>query len=144
MNPGTSILMAKVLATYAADGNRSLWSCDSFRGLPAEDNDMMRIANDTVAHGNIIGQGLDQLQGVQGQFASSRHVFECNIKAHGLEEQLKRGKIKILEGFFIDTLPTAPISKISFLRSDGDIFVSTWQAFVHLYSKVTIGVNPNY
>ena len=99
MNPGTSILMAKVLATYAADGNRSLWSCDSFKGLPAEDNDMMQIANDTVAHDNIIGEVLEQQQSFQGQFAASSNVSERNIRADGLD-QLKRGKIKILEGLF--------------------------------------------
>ena len=94
-----SIFMSKVLATCAADGNRSLWSCDSFKGLPAEDNDMMRIANDTVAHDNIIGEVLEKQQSFQGQFAASSNVSERNIRADGLE-QLKRGKIKILEGLF--------------------------------------------
>merc|ERR1712194_27518 len=55
---------------------------------------------------------------------------------NGLE---KAERIKILEGFFIYTLPTAPIKEIAFLRLDGDIFVSTKQPLDILYEKLSDG-----
>ena len=37
-----------------------------------------------------------------------------------------------LKGFFADTLPTAPISKLALLRLDGDLYASTRDALVRI------------
>jgi hypothetical protein len=34
-------------------------------------------------------------------------------------------RLRVLEGWFNETLPKAPIEKIAFLRLDGDIYTST-------------------
>jgi O-methyltransferase/8-demethyl-8-(2,3-dimethoxy-alpha-L-rhamnosyl)tetracenomycin-C 4'-O-methyltransferase len=44
-----------------------------------------------------------------------------------------------LEGWFKDTLPTAPIDNIAVLRLDGDMYESTIQALEALYPKVSDG-----
>jgi O-methyltransferase len=45
--------------------------------------------------------------------------------------------VKFLAGWFKDTLPSAPIKKVSVLRLDGDMYESTMDALVALYKKVT-------
>lgn len=44
-----------------------------------------------------------------------------------------------LQGFFSDTLPTAPVKQIAVLRCDGDTFESTWDALTACYNKVSRG-----
>ena len=36
-------------------------------------------------------------------------------------------------------MPTAPISSLSLLRLDGDMYESTWDALIHLYPKLSVG-----
>jgi hypothetical protein len=43
-------------------------------------------------------------------------------------------RVRIYQGFFNDTCPTAPVDAISFLRLDGDLFASTWDALVTMYT----------
>ena len=47
--------------------------------------------------------------------------------------------IVISKGWFNDTCRQSPVKRISFLRLDGDIFVSTWDALTALYDRVVPG-----
>jgi O-methyltransferase len=47
--------------------------------------------------------------------------------------------VVFLKGWFRDTLPTAPIEKVSILRLDGDLYESTMDSLVSLYPKVASG-----
>jgi O-methyltransferase len=47
--------------------------------------------------------------------------------------------VVFLKGWFRDTLPTAPIEKVSILRLDGDLYESTMDSLVSLYPKVSSG-----
>eukprot|EP00661_Eupelagonemidae_sp_cell13_P004915 gene4915-1527_t len=58
------------------------------------------------------------------------------LRRHGLHDS---GTVRILHGWFNETLPGAPVERISLLRLDGDIFVSTWQALDALYARVVPG-----
>ena len=44
-----------------------------------------------------------------------------------------------LKGFFSDTLPKAPIQKLSILRVDADLYQSTMDVLRSLYSKLSSG-----
>ncbi|KAF0193106.1 MAG: O-methyltransferase [Gammaproteobacteria bacterium] len=44
-----------------------------------------------------------------------------------------------LEGWFKDTLPVAPIEKLSVIRLDGDMYSSTMEAIEILYPKLSSG-----
>jgi O-methyltransferase/demethyldecarbamoylnovobiocin O-methyltransferase/8-demethyl-8-(2,3-dimethoxy-alpha-L-rhamnosyl)tetracenomycin-C 4'-O-methyltransferase len=44
-----------------------------------------------------------------------------------------------LKGWFKDTLPSAPIEKLSILRLDGDLYESTMTALQSLYPKLSLG-----
>lgn len=46
-------------------------------------------------------------------------------------------RLNILKGWFNETLPVAPINRISLLRLDGDLYTSTRDALQALYHKVT-------
>jgi hypothetical protein len=48
-------------------------------------------------------------------------------------------QVRFLEGWFKDTLPTAPIGQIAVLRLDGDMYESTIQALEALYERVSPG-----
>ena len=44
-----------------------------------------------------------------------------------------------LEGWFSDSLPAAPIERLSVLRLDGDMYGSTMDSLTNLYAKVSSG-----
>lgn len=48
-------------------------------------------------------------------------------------------KIGILAGWFKDTLPVAPIEKVSFLRCDADMYSSTLECLSTMYPKLSMG-----
>ena len=58
-----------------------------------------------------------------------------NFRRYGLLDD----QVRFLRGWFGDMLPTAPISAISVLRLDGDMYVSTMDAPQALYHKVSEG-----
>jgi len=74
--------------------------------------------------------------GSPGDFTASTEVFIGNLQKWGVWDE---SKIKILKGWFINSLPPANIKKISFLRLDGDLYESTRDPLNILYSKVTKG-----
>ena len=45
----------------------------------------------------------------------------------------------ITKGWFKDTLHVSKVSKIAFLRLDGDLFESTWDAISALYDRLIPG-----
>ena len=48
------------------------------------------------------------------------------------------GAIHYVEGFFADTLP-GPVRRLSILRCDSDLYVSTLETLERLYPKLSVG-----
>jgi O-methyltransferase len=48
-------------------------------------------------------------------------------------------QVRFIEGYFEDTLPTAPVEQLAVLRVDGDMNGSTMAALESLYDKVSPG-----
>ena len=67
--------------------------------------------------------------------AVSLEEVQNNFKKYGLLDE----QVKFLKGFFIDTLPKAPIERISVLRVDGDLYESVTQTLQYMYPKVSVG-----
>lgn len=74
------------------------------------------------------------------------HYLDENLKVslETVKENFKKfncldDKVIFLKGWFKDTLPNAPIDKISILRLDGDMYESTIDALKNLYHKLSIG-----
>ena len=68
-----------------------------------------------------------------GLLAVSVESVRDNFARYGLLDD----QVVFLKGWFRDTLPTAPIEKVSILRLDGDLYESTMDSLVSLYPKVS-------
>jgi O-methyltransferase len=107
---GACIFMRAVLEAHGV-ADRSVWVADSFEGLP-----------------------LPQLPPERRMIAPLEMVQD-NFRRYGLLD----GQVKFLKGWFKDTLPKAPISRLAVLRVDADLYESTLQALEYLYPKVSRG-----
>ena len=53
--------------------------------------------------------------------------------------QLWSDRVRLVEGLFVDTLPSLPIASLAILRLDGDLFSSTLDILKPLYPKLSPG-----
>jgi O-methyltransferase len=118
---GASIFMRAVLKAHG-DCHRRVWCADSFKGLPKPDKDL---------HPYDAQDALWQ----QPELAVSLEEVKSNFERYELLDD----QVKFLPGWFQDTLPTAPVQKISVLRLDGDLYESTMVALQSLYPKLSVG-----
>jgi len=65
----------------------------------------------------------------------SLEQVKANFARYGLLDE----QVRFLEGWFKDTLPTAPIEQLAILRLDGDMYSSTTDALQSLYAKLSPG-----
>jgi O-methyltransferase len=118
---GSVILMRATLAAYQ-ETKRIVWVADSFQGLPPPDPG--RYPADA---------GIDLHR--YTELAVSADEVRANFARYGLLDD----QVRFLEGWFRDTLPTAPIERLGLLRLDGDMYESTWDALDNLYPKLSPG-----
>lgn len=118
---GATIFMRAILKAYQAK-DRRVWVADSFAGLPRPDVEQYPL---DVFSDHYMNSYL----------SVSLKTVQNNFQRYGLLDD----QVVFLEGWFKDTLPTAPIEKIALLRLDGDLYESTMDALVHLYDKVSVG-----
>lgn len=111
-----AVIMLKILRDFDRCG-RKLWVFDSFEGLPIPSRE-------------------DRTQGQPGQFNVTLDKFTQNLVSQGVYDMQK---LVVTKGWFKDTLPASQVSQIAFLRLDGDLFESTWDAVVALYDRVVPG-----
>jgi hypothetical protein len=118
---GASIFMRAALDAFG-DSTRKIWCADSFEGLPAPDLDRYpQDAGVTWHTHSVLAVSLEQVK--------------ANFAKYGLLDS----RVIFLKGWFKDTLPAAPIERISILRLDGDMYASTMDALNALYTKVSPG-----
>ena len=96
---------------------RRVWVADSFSGLPNPD-----------ATFNSFGWK-------EGEMAVPLEEVRSNFARYGLLDD----RVIFLKGFFRDTLPKAPISALSVLRADADLYESTLDVLNSLYPKLLVG-----
>lgn len=118
---GACILMRGVLAAHGIL-DRVVWVADSFRGLPKPD--AARYPKDA-------GDSHHQ----HTHLAIPRREVESNFASYGLLD----GQVRFLEGWFRDTMPSAPISSLAVLRLDGDMYQSTIEVLAAMYPKLSKG-----
>lgn len=118
---GASIFVKGVLRAHG-DVVRHVWLADSFRGLPPADPD--RFPKDK-------GWNLAKFE----ELAISRQTVENNFRAYDLLDE----RVHFLEGWFKDTMPSAPVDRLAVLRLDGDLYESTIQVLEPLYPKLSDG-----
>lgn len=118
---GATVFMRALLKQYDVK-NRVVWVADSFEGLP-KPNPRKYSADRGDKHFK------------NKELSISLDVVKNNFKKYDLLDD----QVKFLKGWFKDTLPNAPIEKLSILRLDGDMYESTMDALTHLYPKLSIG-----
>lgn len=119
---GACIFMRGFLKVHGIT-DRTVWLADSFQGVPPVNEliypeDKVFISLHTLDYFRV---SLDQVQN--------------NFQKYDLLDD----HVQFLKGWFKDTLPTAPIQKISILRLDGDLYESTMDSLTNLYEKVSKG-----
>jgi hypothetical protein len=123
---GTTIFMRAILKAYGVT-NRRVWVADSFQGLPEPDEE--RHPEEAHAHKSKIM--TDEYK----HFAVSAEDVRANFRRYDLLDE----QVRFLEGWFKDTLPTAPVEKLAVIRLDGDYYDSTMDALTSLYPKLSPG-----
>ena len=61
------------------------------------------------------------------------------VRSHFAAYGLLDDQVQFLEGFFSDTLPTAPVDQLALIRLDGDLYESTMDILNPLYPKLSKG-----
>ena len=119
---GAAIFMRAVLKALG-DTERTVWLADSFEGLPPPSPDLYPADKGADFHlsNDVLGVSLEE------------------VKANFARYELLDDRVRFLKGWFKDTLPNAPIEKLSVLRLDGDLYESTMTALESLYPKLSIG-----
>jgi O-methyltransferase len=119
---GGSCIFVKALFRHYGAGDRVVWCCDSFAGLPTPTSQDLSI--------DPVSDFSDRTFMV-----ASQDQVALNFKRFGLLDQ----NVRFVKGWFSETLPTAPIDKIAVLRMDGDLYESTMDALTNLYHKISVG-----
>lgn len=119
---GAGIFMAGALQALGAQGRR-IWLADSFQGLPKPSG---------AYESDVLGTPFWKFQ----ELAVTEEEVTENFKKYGL---WRPECIRILRGWFRDSLPTAPVEKLALLRLDGDMYESTIVALEALYPKLESG-----
>lgn len=117
---GATIFMRGLLAAYGVK-DRAVWVADSFEGVPAPSYPQdkgMRLDKSVLP---VLAVSLEKV----------KRLFD--------RYDLLDDQVRFLSGWFKDTLPNAPIERLSLLRLDGDLYESTMDALNALYDKVAVG-----
>lgn len=118
---GATIFMRGILKAYGVT-DRQVWVADSFEGLPR--GDLKRYPKESTYDFHEFKE-----------LAVSLDDVRRNFERYGLLDD----QVRFLKGWFRDTLPTAPIKKLALMRLDGDMYESTMDGLVNLYSKLSSG-----
>lgn len=117
---GATVFMRGVLAARGVH-DRTVWVADSFAGLP--------VPSDPHDAGHDFSATRFPI------LAISRAEVEDLFRRYDLLDE----RVRFLEGWFKDTLPSAPISKLALMRLDGDLYESTMDALRALYARLAPG-----
>jgi O-methyltransferase len=117
---GASLLMRGFLAAHNIT-DRKVWVADSFVGMPVPSH--------------LADAGYDFSAAEAPVLAVSRDQVEDLFRRYDLLDN----QVGFLEGWFSDTLPSAPIDQLALIRLDGDLYESTMDALTALYEKLSPG-----
>jgi hypothetical protein len=119
---GACIFMRAALRAHGVK-DRRVWVVDSFEGMPdvSAEGDTDDAQLKLHLYNDVLGVSLDQVR--------------RNFDKYGLLDD----QVEFLQGWFADTLPTAPIDRVAVLRLDGDLYSSTMDSLTNLYPKVSPG-----
>ena len=118
----------------ASPSARPLWACDSFQGLPCSQSEdaggcvALPRQSDGVPRRAAGGRRRGWL------VVAPRATVERALRAERLEQH-----VRIVPGWFHESLPPAGLRSIGFLRMDGDTYNGTYEGLRRLYPLVVVG-----
>jgi hypothetical protein len=118
---GVVILMRAILEAYD-ERDRLVFAADSFRGVPPPN-----LASYPADEGSELHTAK--------ALAVPREDVERNFELYGLLDD----RVRFLEGWFADTLPTVKDRTWAIVRLDGDLYESTMDALTNLYPGLAVG-----
>lgn len=116
---GSLAMLALSNQKFAFQPRRSIWSFDTFDGIPAP------TKNDP---------DYEKAKRYTGEFKGSIEEVSSLIRTLGAFDS-----VRLVKGLFQDTLPSSPIARIAVLHLDGDWYESTRCALENFYDRVTPG-----
>ena len=125
-----SIFMAAIAEVYSISGDRKVWACDSFEGLPAPDIARYKLdKGDKNSQRDYLSAGLELVKG--------------NFEHFDLYKNEHFPRVEFVKGYFKDSMPVLKAKldgkPIALLRLDGDMYSSTWEVLEALYPLLSPG-----
>lgn len=117
---GASIFL-RALQVTMGEAHRITWAADSFEGLPVASAPQ--------------DEGLDFTESNFPWLAISAETVEENFRRYNLWSD----KVRLVKGWFENSLPQLQVGPISLLRLDADLYQSTREVLIYLYDKVSPG-----
>lgn len=117
---GASIFLRALQVTFGEE-QRKTWAADSFEGLPPA-----TLPQD---------EGLDFTESNYPWLAFSQERVEEHFRRY----ELWSDHVRLVKGWFSETLPGLDCGPLSLLRLDADLYQSTMEVLVNLYDKVVPG-----
>jgi hypothetical protein len=119
---GGACIYLRAILEALGDHHRKVWAADSFQGVSPPD---------PAAYPEDFGDTLFTCP----QLGVSLQTVKSNFLRYGFLDP----RVCFLPGWFRDTLPGAPVTRLALLRLDGDLYESTIIALRSLYFKVSAG-----
>lgn len=111
-----------ITASRLAGSERKLWGFDSFEGWPEP-----------------VEYDASPRHPQKGEWRVSEEEVRERLERSGIIRDFPSLEIKIVPGFFKDTLPTLPDRPIAFLHVDCDLYVGYRDVLTYLFPRVTKG-----
>jgi O-methyltransferase len=119
---GGACIFATGVLRALGQHHRTVWVADSFQGLPPPD-----VAQFPRDRGSTFHQ-FEELRVSRAKVARAFELFG-----------FKDANVRYIEGFFEQTLKTAPVKELCVARLDGDMYSSTICALEALYPRISPG-----
>lgn len=120
---GGSLRTLAVCAYFEGKNNRTIWGFDSFKGLPDPTEEDKRE---------------NHLQAKKGDIAFPSSIVKGKLQ-ETLPHEWVNKHVRLVEGYFEESVPTYSGSKIALLHIDADLYQSYKTVLNKLYDKVVEG-----
>lgn len=143
---GITVYMRALLKAFG-DDSRNVWVSDSFNGVPnaaRQESNNYEVPDDIARMdksqwgGSVTEPDLDGKVVQKNILTVEQTMVTDNFVRFGLFDD----KVKMLPGWFNESLPEAPqkgLKQLAILRVDGDLYTSTMDVLQNMYQFVSPG-----
>lgn len=119
---GGAAMLMKAILDLQGDHGRKVWLADSFAGAPSPSAEEDQLESPACYHSiPFLSVSADEVVG--------------NFRRYGLHDD----RVRLVQGYFKDTLPRLADETWAIVRLDGNLYESTLDGLVHLYPRLAVG-----